>query len=70
VRRERAFRATSGRWTTRLYTPDQRPRAGDEVRKLEVVVDKIGPSARQSAATVTKTTREGDDTQPTDEPPF
>src|SRR5215216_748584 len=41
-----------GRVETRLYTPTQGPSAGQEVRKLEVVVDEIGPSLRWAEAQV------------------
>jgi single-strand DNA-binding protein len=39
-----------GRWTTRSYTA-----GGEERRKLEVVVDEIGPSLRWATALPTKT---------------
>ena len=41
-----------GRVETRIYTPTQGPSAGQEVRKLEVVVDEIGPSLRWAEANV------------------
>jgi single-strand DNA-binding protein len=40
-----------GRWTTRTYTAN-----GEERRRLEVVVDEIGPSLRWATALPTKTT--------------
>ena len=33
-----------GRWVTRVFTPSQGPNEGVEQRRLEVVVDEIGPS--------------------------
>ena len=33
-----------GRWVTRIFTPTQGPNEGVEQRRLEVVVDEIGPS--------------------------
>jgi single-strand DNA-binding protein len=41
----------TGRWTTRTYTV-----GGEERRKLEVVVDEIGPSLRWAVALPTKAT--------------
>jgi single-strand DNA-binding protein len=41
-----------GRLETRLYTPTQGASAGQEVRKLEVLVDEIGPSLRWAEANV------------------
>jgi single-strand DNA-binding protein len=39
-----------GRVETGLYTPTQGASAGQEVRKLEVLVDEIGPSLRWAEA--------------------
>ena len=44
-----------GRWVTRLFTPSQGPNEGVEQRRLEVVVDEIGPSLAWATAVVTKT---------------
>jgi single-strand DNA-binding protein len=44
-----------GRWVTRLFTPAQGPNEGVEQRRLEVVVDEIGPSLAWATAVVTKT---------------
>ena len=44
-----------GRWVTRVFTPTQGPNAGVEQRRLEVVVDEIGPSLAWATAAVTKT---------------
>jgi single-strand DNA-binding protein len=37
---------------TRIYTPTQGTNAGQEVRKLEVLVDEVGPSLRWAEANV------------------
>jgi len=44
-----------GRWVTRMFTPTQGPNEGVEQRRLEVVVDEIGPSLAWATAVVTKT---------------
>jgi hypothetical protein len=44
-----------GRWVTRIFTPSQGPNEGVEQRRLEVVVDEIGPSLAWATAVVTKT---------------
>lgn len=60
-----------GRLVTRVYTPATGPNAGTEQRRLEVVVDEIGPSLRWAEATVTKVTTQRPDESPyPDEPPF
>jgi single-strand DNA-binding protein len=41
-----------GRVETRIYTPTQGTNAGQEVRKLEVLVDEVGPSLRWAEANV------------------
>jgi single-strand DNA-binding protein len=43
-----------GRWVTRLFTTQ----AGEEVRRVQVVVDEIGPALRWATATVTRMGRE------------
>jgi single-stranded DNA-binding protein len=42
----------TGRVETRVYTPTQGANAGQEVRKLEVLVDEIGPSLRWAEAQI------------------
>jgi single-strand DNA-binding protein len=42
----------TGRVETRVYTPTQGASAGQEVRKLEVLVDEIGPSLRWAEAQI------------------
>jgi hypothetical protein len=54
-----------GRWTTRTYTA-----GGEERRKLEVVVDELGPSLRWATALPTKTTGKPGLHAVSDEPPF
>jgi single-strand DNA-binding protein len=44
-----------GRWVTRVFTPSQGPNAGVEQRRLEVLVDEIGPSLAWATAVVAKT---------------
>jgi single-strand DNA-binding protein len=44
-----------GRWVTRVFTPTQGPNEGVEQRRLEVVVDEIGPSLAWATAVVIKT---------------
>jgi single-strand DNA-binding protein len=46
-----------GRWVTRCYTPAQGPNAGIEQRRLEVVIDEIGPSLAFATAQVTRNPR-------------
>jgi single-strand DNA-binding protein len=43
-----------GRMETRVFTPSTGANAGQEVRKLEVVVDEIGPSLRWAEAQIQK----------------
>jgi single-strand DNA-binding protein len=45
----------TGRVETRVYTPTQGANAGQEVRKLEVVVDEVGPSLRWAEAQIQRT---------------
>ena len=60
-----------GRFVTRTYTPNQGPRAGQEVRKLEVVVDELGTSLRWATAEPVKIKRpSGDEAPASEEPPF
>jgi single-strand DNA-binding protein len=56
-----------GRVETRLYTPTQGPSAGQEVRKLEVVVDEIGPSLRWAEAQIQRVTAQRPDETPVSE---
>jgi single-strand DNA-binding protein len=44
-----------GRWVTRIFTPTQGSNQGMEQRRLEVVVDEIGPSLAWATAVVTRT---------------
>jgi single-strand DNA-binding protein len=48
-----------GRWVTRTYTPDRGPNEGREMRRMEVVIDEIGPSLAWATATVTVTKTSG-----------
>jgi single-strand DNA-binding protein len=48
----------TGRVETRVYTATQGANAGQEVRKLEVLVDEIGPSLRWAEADVQRVARE------------
>jgi single-strand DNA-binding protein len=60
-----------GRWVTRTFVPQTGDHAGREVRKLQVVVDEIGPSLRWAVALPTKTGTPNLRTVPdTSEPPF
>lgn len=40
-----------GRWVTRTFTPDRGPNEGRPLRRLEVVIDEIGPSLAWANAT-------------------
>ena len=53
-----------GRWVTRVFTPAQGPSAGTEQRRLEVVVEEIGPSLAFATATLTRNPRTGGQHQP------
>jgi single-strand DNA-binding protein len=44
-----------GRWVTRVFTPDRGPNEGRQLRRLEVMVEEIGPSLLFATATVTRT---------------
>jgi hypothetical protein len=67
-----------GRWVTRVYTPAQGPNAGVEQRRLEVVIEEIGPSLAFATAAVTRNPRtdraeqegsqDGADVEPAGEP--
>jgi single-strand DNA-binding protein len=60
-----------GRFVTRTYTPTQGRNAGQEVRKLEVVVDELGTSLRWATAEPVKTkSQAGSDAPTSEEPPF
>jgi single-strand DNA-binding protein len=60
-----------GRVETRIYTPTQGASAGQEVRKLEVVVDEIGPSLRWAEASVQRVAgQRSEDTGAPEEAPF
>jgi hypothetical protein len=45
----------TGRLETRVYTPTKGANAGQEMRKLEVLVDEIGPSLRWAEAQIQRT---------------
>jgi hypothetical protein len=49
---------------TRTYTPSEGPRAGENLSRLEVEIDEIGPSLRWGTAPVTKQTRRTDQEPP------
>jgi single-strand DNA-binding protein len=54
-----------GRVETRINTPTQGANAGQEVRKLEVLVDEIGPSLRWAEAAIQRTAgQRSDETRP------
>ena len=60
-----------GRVETRTYTPTQGASAGQEVRKLEVLVDEIGPSLRWAEAGVQRVAgQRSDETAVSEEAPF
>ena len=62
-----------GRTGTRVWTPTDGPKAGEEQRSLEVVADTVAPSLRWATAKVTKATRSASpspDFAGDDEPPF
>jgi single-strand DNA-binding protein len=58
-----------GRLATRVYTPQVGADAGREVRKLEVVVDEIGPSLRWATATLSAAPESSTSSKPAT-PPF
>jgi single-strand DNA-binding protein len=59
----------TGRIETRVYTPTQGANAGQEVRKLEVLVDEIGPSLRWAEANVHRVAgQRSDETVPKEAP--
>ena len=45
-----------GALVTRTYTPSEGPRAGENLSRLEVEIDEIGPSLRWGTAQVTRST--------------
>jgi single-strand DNA-binding protein len=51
----------TGRLETRVYTATKGANAGQEVRKLEVVVDEIGPSLRWAEVQIQRTVGQGSD---------
>ena len=58
-----------GRVETRVYTPTKGANAGQEVRRLEVVVDEIGPSLRWADASVQRVAgKRSDETVPEEAP--
>lgn len=48
-----------GRLVTRTWVPESGPNAGEEQRRLEIVVDEMTPSLRWATVVVTKVQREG-----------
>lgn len=61
-----------GRTGTRVWTPTDGPKAGEEQRSLEVIADTVAPSLRWATAKLTKAARNGAESAPQDgeEPPF
>jgi single-strand DNA-binding protein len=53
-----------GALVTRTYTPSEGPRAGENLSRLEVEIDEIGPSLRWGTARVSKSTRRTDQEPP------
>ena len=49
-----------GALVTKAYTPSEGPRAGENLSRLEVEIDEIGPSLRWGTARPTKPTRQPD----------
>ncbi len=43
-----------GTLVTKTYTPNEGPRAGENLSRLEVEIDEIGPSLRWGTAQLTK----------------
>jgi single-strand DNA-binding protein len=60
----------TGRLETRVYTPSQGQSAGQEVRKLEVVVDEIGPSLRWAEAQIQRTSGRSEEAPASEEAPI
>jgi single-strand DNA-binding protein len=60
----------TGRLETRVYTATKGANAGQEVRKLEIVVDEIGPSLRWTEAQIQRRhpQRTEDETAPEEAP--
>jgi len=54
----------TGRLETRVYTATKGANAGQEVRKLEIVVDEIGPSLRWAEAQIQRNSRQRSDEMP------
>jgi single-strand DNA-binding protein len=60
----------TGRVETRVYTPTKGANAGQEVRKLEVLVDEVGPSLRWAEANVQRVAgQRSDETMSEEAPP-
>ena len=60
-----------GRVETRVYTPTQGANAGQEVRKLEVLVDEVGPSLRWAEAQIQRVSGQRTEGAPvSEEAPF
>ncbi len=60
----------TGRVRANTWTPSEGPNAGVEQRRLEVVVDEIGPSLRFTVTKTVKTSRATSTTEPGDDAPF
>jgi single-strand DNA-binding protein len=60
----------TGRVRANTWTPTDGPNAGVEQRRLEVVVDEIGPSLRFTVTKTVKTSRATSPTEPGDDAPF
>jgi single-strand DNA-binding protein len=59
-----------GRTGTRVWTPSEGERAGQEQRRLEVVADEVAPSLRWATATLAQVERRDGDAPVKDEPPL
>ncbi|MDT7742110.1 MAG: single-strand DNA-binding protein [Actinomycetota bacterium] len=59
-----------GRTGTRVWTPTEGERAGQQQRRLEIVADEVAPSLRGATATLAKVGRRDGDAPIEDEPSF
>lgn len=59
-----------GQLVTRTWTPESGANEGKEQRRVEVLVNEIGPSLRWAKAQPEKVATTGDRAPATDEPPF
>ena len=60
----------SGRVKAYTWTPSEGPNAGTEQRRMQVVVDEIGPSLRFVTSKLNKAERSAAEPTGTEEPPF